>query len=206
MDLVDGWRIIYDLTCDENSKSRLCWWHLAPQSANTESLSKSIKGKSRDAQVRAPSPSLDSLILFLETWRTSFCHQKEENQNNRNQLEMNDFTLYVFEKKLLSPIELGGLVNPVRLVWPWCVGFPYLVSHVDRMQGRLILKIFGANHPDLQCVDCRHGMGDNDEIGCVCHPNANANVYILQVCVIPAFGVDMELSACLWYIEKKTSS
>ena len=74
---------------------------------------------------------------------------------------MNDFTLYVFEKKLLSPIELGGLVNPVRLVWPWCVGFPYLVSHVDRMQGRLILKIFGANHPDLQCVDCRHGMGDN---------------------------------------------
>ena len=71
------------------------------------------------------------------------------------------------------------------------------MSHVDRMQGRLILKIFGANHPHLQCVDCRHGLNDNDEIGCVSHPNANANVYILQVCVIPAFGVDMELSACL---------
>ena len=190
----------YDLTCDENSKSRLCWRHVAPQRANAESLSKSIKGKSRDAQVRAPSPSLDSLILFLETWRTSFCHHKEEDQNNRNQLEMNDFTLYVFEKKLLSPIELGGLVNPVRLVWPWCVGFPLLPG---------VSCWPDARPPYTEDIRCKpssfamrglqtwEGRQCNEEIGCVSH--ANANMY-MQVCVIPAFGVDMELSACLWYM------
>ena len=125
MDLVDGWRIIYDLTCDENSKSRLCRRHVAPQRANAESLSKSIKGKSRDAQVRAPSPSLASLILFLETWRTSFCRQKEEDQNNRNQLEMNIFTLYVFDEKLFTlPNWIGWFGKPSEVGLTLMCWFP----------------------------------------------------------------------------------